>query len=114
MEKDFKLGMVSVPERWQLGRKIGAGTFSCIHEAYDQSLGIKVALKIEKKDKSHNIFHFEFNVLKMLQEGTQHIAKVFEYVKNPNADQNFIVMELLGPNLAKVKRACHNQRLPRI
>ena len=65
-------------------------------------------MKIEKKDKSQNILQFEFNVLKMLQENTNHIAQVFEYVKNTESEQNFIVMELLGPNLAKVKRSRQN------
>ena len=65
-----------------------------------------MALKIEKKDKSPSILQFEYNVLQMLQDAsTKHIAKVHEYVKNPVVgQQNFIVMELLGSNLAKVKR----------
>ena len=64
-----------------------------------------MALKIEKKDKSPSILQFEYNVLQMLQDAsTKHIAKVHEYVKNPLGQQNFIVMELLGSNLAKVKR----------
>ena len=75
-------------------------------------MGTNVALKIEKKDKSPSILQFEYNVLKMLQTGTKHIAKVYEYVKNPG-QQNFIVMELLGSNLAKVKRNCKYGTLPR-
>ena len=51
-----------------------------IHECFDSKLNIEVALKIEKKDKSHNILNFEFNVLKLLQQNTNHIAKVYEYV----------------------------------
>ena len=44
---------------------------------------------------------------------------MYEYIENPVGEQNFIVMELLGPNLAKVKRnfelrkGCEKSRMPR-
>jgi len=73
-----------------------------------------VALKIEKRDKSQNILNFEFSVLQVLQTNRNHIAKVYEYVNNSAGDQNFIVMELLGSNLAKVKRNQPLQKLSRV
>lgn len=66
-------------------------------------MNLDVALKVEKKDKSHNILKFEATVLSIIQ-GKKHIAKMYEYVENPVGEQNFIVMQLLGPNLAKVKK----------
>lgn len=48
----------------------------------------------------------------MLQS-KKHIAKVFDFINNTQGDSNFIVMELLGSNLAKVKRNFPNQWIPR-
>jgi predicted Ser/Thr protein kinase len=63
-------------------RKLGAGTFSQIFEAHDRLLNKRVALKIEKKDKSKDILLFEYNVLQALK-GLKHVCQVYDYVKNP-------------------------------
>jgi tau tubulin kinase len=60
-----------------------------------------VALKVEKKDKNKNILYFEFNVLQNLN-GLKHVCSVYNFVKN--SEQNLIVMDLLGSNLAKVRK----------
>jgi len=60
-----------------------------------------VALKIEKKDKNKNILMFEYNVLNCLK-GLKHVCSAYDFVKNP--EQNLIVMDLLGNNLAKVRK----------
>ena len=66
-----------ISDRFNLGKKLGQGTFSTlkfstyllgfIYEAYDKKLGKNVALKIEKKDKNKSILLFEYNVLNMLK-----------------------------------------------
>eukprot|EP00347_Sterkiella_histriomuscorum_P020241 403338552 len=64
---------------------------------------MKVALKIEKPDKSKRILLFEYDVLKQLQ-GLNHTPQVYEFVDRKSSGQNFIVMRLLGKNLANQKK----------
>jgi len=59
-------------------------------------------LKVEKKDKNKSILLFEYNVLRHLH-GTKHVCNAFDFVKN--TEQNLIVMDLLGYNLAKVRKS---------
>lgn len=65
-----------------------------------------MALKIEKKDKNKNILLFEYQVLKQL-EGLKHICNVYDFVYN--TEQNLVVMDLLGSNLAKVRKCLEDQ-----
>jgi hypothetical protein len=71
-----------------------------------------VALKVEKKDKNKTILLFEYNVLlnlkgkkpdfKLTFLGLKHVAGVYDFVQN--SEQNLIVMDLLGINLARARR----------
>lgn len=61
----------------------------------------EVALKVEKKDKNKSILIFEYNVLTQLK-GLKHVCDVYDFVEN--AEQNLIVMDLLGANLAKIRK----------
>lgn len=56
---------------------------------------------MEKKDKNKSILIFEYNVLINLK-GLKHVCNVYDFVKN--SEQNLIVMDLLGNNLAKVRK----------
>lgn len=72
-----------------------------------------VAIKVEKKDKNKNILIFEFQVLNNLKGrfkpfltkcslGCPHVPNVYDFVHN--SEQNLIVMDLMGINLAKARR----------
>jgi tau tubulin kinase len=95
-----------ISDRFQLQQKLGQGTFSYIWQAYDTKLEKNVALKIEKKDKSKNILRFEYQVLQHLKD-LQHVPNAFGYVQG--VEQNLIVMDLLGSNLAKARRILENR-----
>ena len=84
-----------------LKQKLGQGTFSFIYQAFDSTLNKDVALKVEKKDKNKSILLFEYNVLLALK-GLKHVCDVHDFVKN--SEQNLIVMDLLGNNLAKIRK----------
>jgi len=68
---------------------------------------------MEKADKSKKVLMFEYEVLKHLQgkpselstgAGLPRVCKLYEFVERPNS-QNFIVMQLLGKNLANLKKS---------
>lgn len=72
-----------------------------------------MAIKVEKKDKNKNILIFEFQVLNHLKGktphasfttlvGLKHVPNVYDFVHN--SEQNLIVMDLMGINLAKARR----------
>ncbi|TNV83274.1 hypothetical protein FGO68_gene1889 [Halteria grandinella] len=82
---------------------MGSGSFSTIYSAEDRLRREKVALKIEKPDKPKRVLMFEFDVLKQIQ-GLNHTPPVYEFVERGGAGQNFIVMKLLGKNLANQKK----------
>lgn len=92
---------LKISERFDLKQKLGQGTFSFIYQAFDHNSRKDVALKVEKKDKNKSILIFEFNVLINLK-GLKHVCNVYDFVKN--SEQNLIVMDLLGCNLAKVRK----------
>lgn len=71
--------------------------------------GAQVALKVEKPDKNRKVLTFEYQVLKNLQ-GLPTVCKVYEFVMNPEGS-NFIVMQLLGKNLASIKKS-QGKRFP--
>ena len=60
-----------------------------------------MALKIERRGKNQSILMFEYNVLTQLR-GLKHVCNVHDFVEN--SGQNMIVMDLLGCNLAKVRK----------
>ena len=75
-----------------------------------------VALKVEKADKSKKVLIFEYQVLKNLQGissyhnphpiiGLPNICKTYEFVESDQVNGlNFIVMQMLGKNLATIKK----------
>ena len=70
-----------------------------------------VALKIEKAGKSKKVLQLEYQILKNLQgiikiiKGLPNICPVYDYIENSQMDSsNFIVMKMLGKNLATLKK----------
>ena len=104
-------------QRFEIGIQLGEGSFSIfsfnlgkIYQAYDKKYKRQVALKLEKEDKSKKILRFEYETLKKLQGkiaqkfilGLSHIPKLYDFVENNSL--NFMVMELLGRNVANYKK----------
>ena len=82
--------------RFTLKKELGQGSFSTIVSAYDHLINEKVALKIEKIDKSKKILQFEYKVLKYIQ-GLPHICSVYDFIESKDSQfQNFIVMQKQG------------------
>ena len=98
--------------RFDIKQQLGEGSFSKIYQAYDKHLKREVALKVEKEDKHKKILKFEYEILRNLQGkyiiivGLPHIPKLYDFVENKTL--NFIVMELLGKNVANYKKSKHD------
>jgi len=115
-----------VSKRFKIFQQLGEGSFSKIYHAFDKKLKIDVAIKVEKEDKHKKILKIEYEILKSLQ-GLNHVPIVYDFVDNSptkategkEASQtqnsttgitglNFIVMELLGKNVANFKKSCQS------
>ncbi len=84
-----------------------------IFEAQDLKQNMKkVAIKVEKEDKSKKVLQFEYSVLLNIQRrrsphlDLKHVCKIYDFVTNPNHSlPNCIVMQLMGKNLANYKKS---------
>jgi serine/threonine protein kinase len=55
-----------IDKRFQIIKCLGKGSFSTIYSALDFKSNSKVALKVEKSDKSKRILIFEYEALMQL------------------------------------------------
>jgi len=55
-----------IDNRFKVMRQLGQGSFSTIYSAVDLNNNNKVALKVEKPDKSKRILIFEYDTLQQL------------------------------------------------
>ena len=72
--------MMIVDDRFKILKLLGQGSFSTIYSAIDLKTQQKVALKVEKADKSKRILIFEYDTLQQLQ-GLPNICEVSEFVE---------------------------------
>lgn len=94
--------------RFELNKVVGEGSFSKIFLAYDHKLQMKVALKIEKEDKNKNILLNEYEILNRIQ-GLKRVPRAYGFIQSCEdlkelKNTSFIIMELLGKNLAIYKK----------
>ena len=93
----------------QLNNKLGSGSFGEIYKARDTTLNIDIAVKFEKLKKNHHPkLKYEANILKYLQGGFHQshlgIPILFDFI--PLNNNNYMMMELLGPSLEDLFNSC--------
>ncbi|KAJ5075408.1 tau-tubulin kinase 1 [Anaeramoeba ignava] len=87
--------------RWVLEKKIGQGAFGDIYAARDIETKKNVAVKMEECTKKRESLKLEVVVLKSIQD-SPYAPIYISCGRIPN--YNYVVMELLGNNLAQLKR----------
>ena len=96
----------------QLKNRLGSGSFGEIYKAKNTKLNINIAIKIEQINKNHHQrLKYEAGVLKYLQGGgnTQPlgIPKFYDFMTIEN--NNYMMMELLGPSLEDLFDLCERK-----
>jgi tau tubulin kinase len=91
-----------IKDRWKVLSKIGSGGFGEIYEAVDLRTSAPVAIKLESARETKQVLNMEVAVLKKLQ-GRNHVCKFYGCGRNDRF--NYVVMELLGRNLAEMRRS---------
>lgn len=92
-----------VAGKYQLVRKLGAGSFGDIYLATNVANDEEVAVKMEPSMTKHPQLHYESKLYKLLQGGVG-IPQVRYY--GQEKDQNVLVMDLLGPSLEDLFNYC--------
>lgn len=95
-----------VAGKYNLGRKLGSGSFGDIHFAVNVETGEELAVKIEKAKCRHPQLMYEAKLLRRLQ-GVTGIANV--HYCDVEGDYNVMVMDLLGPSLEGIYNLCHRK-----
>ena len=98
---------IRVAERYQLGKKLGSGSFGDIYSGTDIQHNEEVAIKLEKINSRHPQLIYESKLIKILY-GAPGVPQVFWHGTEGN--YNVMVMELLGSSLEELFTRC-NRRL---
>ncbi|KAL6636036.1 kinase-like protein [Neocallimastix californiae] len=109
------LSSIVVKKKWKLLDSLGKGAFGEIYTAVNIYSGEKVAVKVEgplnsTSKKRKPLLLMEMDVLKKLQ-GYPYFCKLEAYGRftiqsKVNSTYNYIIMQLLGPSLSKLRRKC--------
>ncbi|KAJ3441244.1 tau-tubulin kinase [Anaeramoeba flamelloides] len=97
----------SIRGRWKLGKRIGKGGFGEIYLSQDLKTRRPVAIKFEKIDHKKQALKLEIAVLRKLQVSP--FVPKFIYCGR-NLEYNYLIMELLGPNLSVERRRRPEQK----
>ncbi|CAI9767140.1 unnamed protein product [Fraxinus pennsylvanica] len=92
-----------VGNKFQLGRKIGSGSFGEIYLGTNIQTNEQVAIKLENVKTKHPQLLYESKLYKLLQGGTG-IPNVRWF--GVEGDYNVLVMDLLGPSLEDLFNFC--------
>ena len=95
-----------VGRTYEVGRKLGSGSFGEIFLASNIETNEKFAVKIENVKAKHPQLMYEAKLLKHLQGGPG-IANV--YFCDTEGDHIFVVMDLLGKSLEDLFNACNRK-----
>jgi len=99
--KSISAGGGIIKGKWKISRKVGEGAFGEIYSAVNIITLQSVAIKFEMVDTKKQVLKIEVAVLRKLQ-GCPSIANLITCGRFNN--YNFMVMELLGPNLSEYRR----------
>ncbi len=100
---------IIIADRFELGERIGAGSFGIIFKGYDMKYKRNVALKLESVELVYSQLHYEYIVYKKLV-GTRGIPDVYAYIPGYQLSYgkfNILVMQLLGPSLEDLFQRCN-------
>jgi len=100
------MDLEEIMEDYDLGRKMGSGSFGDIFKATNLRSGFIVALKLERRDVTNPQLLFEYYLYKNLSLGVG-IPQVYHY-RTTNL-YNVMVMELLGSSLEEMFNLCQRR-----
>jgi serine/threonine protein kinase len=98
-----------ISESYEIGKKLGSGSFGSIYVAQDVVDGTEVAVKLEAVSSPHQLLRLENAVYSKLK-GAVGIPGVWWYEENvpgiTEENYNVLVMDLMGYSLESLYRSC--------
>ena len=82
--------------KYLIRKKIGKGSFGTVYQGLNTTTGERIAMKVEKKEKS-SVETLENEALRLVYLAGEGIPRVYCY--GTNLVHNFLVEELLGQSL---------------
>ena len=98
--------VVSLGKSYKLyiNKKLGNGACGDVCKGENISSGKKIAIKCEQVRKDHSsLLKSEIDILDYLQGG-KGIPKIYDFIQTPK--YNFMIFELLGPNIGELYQFC--------
>jgi casein kinase I family protein HRR25 len=103
MTTPAKLANIRVGGKYQVGKKLGSGSFGEIYLGTDVNNGEEVAIKTEDSKSKHPQLEYEARVYKILAGG---VGIPFVRYYGVESSYNFMVIDLLGPSLEDLFNTC--------
>lgn len=103
---------IVINNRYILGSKIGSGSFGDVYYGIDKQPNERskyqyVAIKLEKIANNNFLNDHENEIYKLIYEPNRGIARIFW--NGVQDDYNVLVMELIGPSLEHLLKACNSK-----
>lgn len=89
----------NIGKRYEVKNKINQGAFGCVISCFDHKKKENVAVKCPLKREYNELIQFEKKVYKQIGGNNNNVLYIKNYVKDPENNQDYLVMEKLGMNL---------------
>jgi len=109
------LRSIVIKKRWKILDSIGKGAFGELFSAYDMETNSTVAIKVEgplmKNRRKRALLAMEISVLRKMQSSDyvcrfEACGRITIQSSTSSTTYDYMVMQLLGPSLSKLRRKC--------
>lgn len=107
---EFDFNKYKISNRYQLLKVLGSGSFGEVHLSYDFHSNKLICLKFEDGNSKSPQLRNEYDVLNCINEDgkVEGFVNAYNFEKTQN-NFNYIVMDLLGPNLSDLLGICNGR-----